>query len=285
LIDLAEPLFVYHSTIHMESHTHPSLAPGSRLGPYEIQVKIGEGGMGEVWKARDTRLNRSVALKISKAGFSDRFEREARAVAALTHEHICRLYDIGPNYLVMEMVEGETLAVRLSRERLSIAETLRFGAQIADALAEAHAKGITHRDLKPANVMVTKSGIKVLDFGLAKVEAPPGETLTATSVVMGTPAYMAPEQLAGQPADARTDIYALGLVLFEMATGKRLSHTPPTFEGIPEKLAHVMDQCLEKDPGERWQSASDLSKELAWCAKNDAAPIVATQQPSLRRWA
>jgi serine/threonine protein kinase len=184
---------------------------GAQLGPYKIEASIGKGGMGEVFRAVDTRLGRKVAIKISAKQFDLRFEREAQAIAALNHPHICTLYDVGPNYLVMELVEGETLAARLKNGKLPIDDTLRYGSQIADALSEAHAKGITHRDLKPGNVMITKAGVKVLDFGLAKMNASPGETLTASHVIMGTPAYMAPEQFEGKDADARTDIYALGL--------------------------------------------------------------------------
>ena len=185
--------------------TVTQLAVGAQLGPYRIEGLLGAGGMGEVYRAVDTRLDRKVAIKISAQQFSARFEREARAISALNHPHICTLYDIGPNYLVMELVEGETLAARLKKGALSIDLVLQHGAQIAAALAEAHSKGITHRDLKPGNVMVTKHGVKVLDFGLAKMQAP-GDALTKTNAVMGTPAYMAPEQSEGKECDARTDI-------------------------------------------------------------------------------
>src|SRR6185436_100145 len=167
----------------------------------------------------DSRLGRDVAIKVAASQFTGRFEREAHAVAALNHANICTLHDIGPNYLVMELVEGETLAARLKRGKLALADVLKYGVQIADALAAAHAKGIIHRDLKPGNIMLTKNSVKVLDFGLAKSQH--GATMTASNVIMGTPAYMAPEQSAGKEADARSDIYALGLVLFEMATGSR----------------------------------------------------------------
>src|ERR1700758_3745765 len=179
--------------------------------------------MGEVFRAIDTRLSRTVAVKIMREQFSARFEREARAISLLNHPNVCTLYDVGPNYLVMELVEGETLAARLKRGKLSINETIRIGVQIAEALAVAHAQGIIHRDLKPANVMLTKSGVKVLDFGLAKSAA--GPCLTEAGGVMGTPAYIAPERFEGKEADARSDIYSLGLVLAETATGKR-SITP-----------------------------------------------------------
>ena len=234
------------------------ISAGAQLGPYKISGPIGAGGMGQVFRATDTRLGRSVAIKISQERFSDRFEREARVIASLSHPNICTLHDVGPNYLVMELIEGETLRDRLKRGKLSIGQTIQYGAQIADALAAAHAKGIVHRDLKPANVMITKSGVKVLDFGLAKSEHDPN--LTAADVVMGTPAYMAPEQFEGKVADARTDIYALGLLLSEMATGKR---TPSgQADSVPPILDRVVKRCLEKDPDERWQSARDLRWEL-----------------------
>ena len=223
--------------------------------------------MGKVFRATDTRLGRAVAIKISNEKFSDRFENESRAIAALNHPNICTLHDVGPNYLVMELVDGETLAARLKRGKLSIEQTIRYGTQIAEALAAAHTKGIVHRDLKPANIMLTKSGVKVLDFGLAKSAA--DLNLTHAGERMGTPAYMAPEQFEeGKQADARTDIYALGLVLSEMATGKP-SEQP---EGVPLALERVVKRCLEKDPDERWQSARDLKWELESSAQ---APVAA----------
>ena len=187
--------------------------PGTLVGPYRIVSRLGEGGMGEVFEARDTRLGRHVAIKIAHEEFSGRFQREARAISALNHPKICTLYDIGPNYLVMELVAGETLAGRLRKGPLPMELVLRYGAEIADAIAAAHAKGITHRDLKPGNIMIAKAGIKVLDFGLAKVApAEEGvETVTDSQTILGTPAYMAPEQLEGKPCDARTDIFALGV--------------------------------------------------------------------------
>src|SRR5271170_7595872 len=216
------------------------LKPGAKLGPYEILTPIGAGGMGEVWKARDTRLDRVVAIKQLTGQHSARFQQEARAIAALNHPNICTLHDIGPDYLVMELVEGETLAARLKRGRLPMEQTIQYGAQIASALGAAHSKGIVHRDLKPGNVMVAKAGVKVLDFGLAK--STQDETLTAANAVMGTPAYMAPEQREGKACDARTDIYALGLVLSEMATGTRVQpgERRPQFDSLPKKLAHVV---------------------------------------------
>src|SRR5262245_24012557 len=194
---------------------------GSRLGPYEILAPIGAGGMGQVWKARDTRLDRIVAIKISEEKFSDRFEREARAVAALNHPHICTLFDVGPNYLVMEYIDGRPLEGPLPRD-----QALKYGGQICDALDAAHKKGIIHRDLKPANILLTKSGVKLLDFGLAQmstetVDGAPTAPVTQAGMVMGTLQYMSPEQIDGRKADARSDIYSLGLVLYEMLTGKR----------------------------------------------------------------
>ena len=207
---------------------------GTQLGPYRIEGQLGVGGMGEVFHAVDTRLARRVAIKVSNEKFSNRFEREARAISALNHPHICTLYDVGPNYLVMELVEGETLASRVKRGKIPLRETLRYGAQIADALAEAHSKGIVHRDLKPANIMIAKSGVKVLDFGLAK--SPRDESMTASHVV-GTPAYMAPEQREGKVCDARTDIYALGLILFEMTTGRRaVAGEPATLDDLGKHM-------------------------------------------------
>src|ERR1700683_4156433 len=162
------------------------LKPGNKLGPYELVAAIGKGGMGEVWKARDPRLNRDVGIKVSDARFSERFEREARAIAALNHPNISQIYDVGPDYLVMELIDGETLAARLKRGKPSIEQTIQYGAQIASALSAAHAKGIVHRDLKPGNVMIAKTGVKVLDFGLAK--SAQDETLNVANAVMGTPA-------------------------------------------------------------------------------------------------
>src|SRR4030095_4586801 len=224
----------------------PSMAPmtrlkaGVRLGPYEVLAELGAGGMGEVYKARDTRLNRAVAIKVLPAHVAsdpqlrERFEREARAVAALNHPHICALHDVGEQdgieYLVMEYLEGQTLAERLEKGALPLDQALQYAIQIADALDKAHRQGITHRDLKPGNVILTKSGVKLLDFGLAKAAAPiasgglsmlpttpPG--LTAQGAILGTLQYMAPEQLEGRDTDARTDIFAFGAVLHEMVTG------------------------------------------------------------------
>jgi hypothetical protein len=232
--------------------------PPAMLGPYRIETPLGQGGMGRVFRATDTRLHRSVAIKIPADRFSERFEREARAIAALNHPHMCTLHDVGPAYLVMELVEGETLAVRLQRGRLPLEQTVEYGAQIASALAAAHSRGIVHRDLKPANIMLTKSGVKLLDFGLSRsfedVHA------TAEWERMGTPAYMAPEQFDGQTTDARTDIYAFGLVLYEMATGGRPSSKPAAT--LPPALDRLVRRCLEAAPDDRWQSARDLEWEL-----------------------
>ncbi len=195
-----------------------ALSAGDKLGPYEILAPIGAGGMGEVWKARDTRLDRIVAIKTSKAQFSERFAREASAIAALNHPHICQLYDVGPDYLVMEYVEGSPL-----KGPLPMQKAVEYAGQILSALDAAHRKGIIHRDLKPANILVTKQhGIKLLDFGLARIASGSADsTLTQAGEKIGTPAYMAPEQWEGKPGDARTDIYCFGCVLYEMLTGKR----------------------------------------------------------------
>src|SRR2546425_8312125 len=210
-----------------------SLLAGTRLGPYEILAPLGAGGMGEVYRARDPRLGREVAIKVSAERFNDRFEREVHAVAALNHPNICQLYDVGPNYLVMELVEGPTLAERIASGVIPLEESLKIGRQIADALEAAHEKGIVHRDLKPANVKITPAGVvKVLDFGLAKLADPvaigQGEpTLTVqqatrAGVILGTAAYMSPEQARGMTVDRRADIWAFGVVLYEMLTGRRL---------------------------------------------------------------
>ena len=247
----------------LEDSTLAELVVDASLGPYRIECKIGTGGMGEVFRAVDTRLGRAVAVKLSHEKFNDRFEREARAVAALNHPHICTLYDVGPNYLVMEFIEGETLAQRLTRGKLPKEETLQYGRQIASALAAAHAKGIIHRDLKPGNIMLTKSGVKILDFGLAKTAE--DETLTSSRAIMGTPAYMAPEQREGKPADARSDIYSFGCVLYEMATGARISAHRKRIGS--RKIERVVSRCMEEDPGRRWRSVVELEHELSSVAR------------------
>src|SRR5258707_1603289 len=285
-----------------------ALTSGTKLGPYEIQSPLGAGGMGEVYRARDTRLERTVAIKVLPAHLSSspdlrqRLEREAKAVSKLSHPHICTLHDIGHqdgvDFLVMELHDGETLEHRLTKGPLSPQQTLRIAAQIADALAKAHKTGITHRDLKPSNIMLTKSGAKLMDFGLAKASGPaPLEAaltemtaeqakLTVEGTIVGTFQYVAPEQLEGKEADARTDILALGELIYEMATGK------PAFNGesrasliaailtaepqpitqlqplTPPTLDRVVRECLAKDPDERWQSAKDLSSELSWIAES-----------------
>jgi Tol biopolymer transport system component len=217
--------------------------------------------MGHVFRARDTRLDRLVAIKTSREQFDERFQREARTVAQLNHPHICTLHDVGSNYLVMELIEGETLAKRLERGPLPTATVLEYGRQIAGALAAAHSKDITHRDLKPHNVMIAKSGVKVLDFGLAKTQG--AASLTETHAVLGTPAYMAPEQRLGGPADARSDIYAFGLVLRDMAEGLSSSpHRPRTPRSLSLRLASIIERCLAQDPDDRWQSARDVGAAL-----------------------
>src|ERR1017187_5965638 len=260
---------------------------GMQLGPYKIERQIGAGGMGEVYRATDTRLAREVAIKTCRQEFGERFQREARAIASLNHRHICSLYDVGPNYLVMELLEGETLAEKLKRGPLSIERTLLHGGEIADALAAAHAKGVVHRDMKPGNIMIAKAGVKVLDFGLAKCSQ--DENITGANVVMGTPAYMAPEQREGRECDTRTDIYALGLMLHEMATGKRcLKGEMPSVAQLPEKLAHVIERCLALDPEDRWQTAADVRSELLWAAKPlrgaEPAPPVAIGRHGRPYW-
>jgi len=242
----------------VEDSTVTVLAAGTRLGPYRIESKLGEGGMGEVFRAVDTRLGRAVAIKISHERFSERFEREGRAISSLNHPNICTLFDVGPNYLVMELLEGETIAALLKKGPLPTETAKRYAAQIAAALAEAHGKGIIHRDLKPGNIMITKSGVKVLDFGLAKSEQ--DETITATRMVMGTPAYMAPEQREGKPADARSDIYSFGCVLYEMLTGKRVNPQRQPLES--RALERIVSRCLEPDPAHRWQSAVELERAV-----------------------
>ncbi len=266
----------------------PGATPGTALGRYEIEARLGAGGMGEVFRARDTRLGRKVAIKTSDERFTSRFETEARAISALNHPHICTLYDVGPNYLVMELVEGETLAARLKQGPIPLAETLRYGAQIAEALADAHAHHIVHRDLKPANIMLTRHGVKVLDFGLARMLTETG--VTASRVVMGTPAYIAPEQLEGKEPSAATDLFSFGLLLYEMAVGKlpfpgvslgQLLSTGsagpiprPSLPGAecPPELAGLIRQLLEKDPAQRPQSASEVARTLTVLAEKIETP-------------
>ena len=247
--------------------TQTVLTPGMQVGPYRIETRLGAGGMGEVFRAVDTRLGRAVAIKTSHTLYTQRFERESRAISSLNHPNICTLYDVGPNYLVMELCEGETLEARIRKRALPLDEAVTVGAQIAAGLAAAHAKGIIHRDLKPANVILTKAGAKVLDFGLAKSAT--DETLTGAYAVMGTPAYMAPEQREGRPCDARTDIYALGLTLCAMISGKPDPAGIAATDSVP---AQVIAKCLERDPDDRWQSAADIATLLQW--KPLASPAV-----------
>src|SRR5205823_1049351 len=256
-----------------------TLGPGQHLGPYEILAPLGAGGMGEVWQARDTRLGRTVAIKVSREQFSERFEQEARAVAALNHPHICQLYDVGPDYLVMEYIEGAAL-----KGPMPIRKAAEYAGQVLEALDAAHRKGITHRDLKPANILVTKQGIKLLDFGLAKQTVPLQETdatkaLTGQGQILGTLQYMSPEQLQGKPTDARSDLFAFGCVLYEMLTGKRafegrnapsvmgaILHEEPAVIAVGPPLERVLKRCLAKDPDERFQNARDLKTALTWAA-------------------
>jgi len=306
------------------------LTPGTRLGPYEIVGPLGAGGMGEVFRARDTRLGREVAVKVlpshlsASPEFRARFEREAKTVSSLNHPHICTLFDVGregdTDYLVMELVEGETLAQRLEKGALPAADVLRFGGQIADALDRAHRAGVVHRDLKPGNVMLTKAGTKLLDFGLARAAGTPGaasnssvtmatlgasptigQPLTAEGTIVGTFQYMAPEQLEGSEADARSDLWALGCVLYEMATGKRafdgksaaslissiMGTQPPPISAIaplsPPGLERIVQACLAKDPADRLQSAHDIRMQLAWLAEGGSqagvpAPVAAKRR-------
>src|SRR5260221_6638734 len=293
-----------------------SVKTGTRFGPYEILSSIGAGGMGEVYKARDTRLDRIVAIKVlpthlaDRAELRERFEREARTIASLNHPHICTLFDIGQqdgiDYLVMEYLEGETLAHRLQKGPLPLEQVLQYAIEIADALDKAHRKGVTHRDLKPGNIMLTKSGTKLLDFGLAKLkqEIVPAnvqlsqlptanDPLTAQGMIVGTLQYMAPEQLEGKEVDARTDIFAFGAVVYEMATGKRafegksqaslmvaiMERDPLPMSSLqpmtPPALDRVVRKCLAKEPEKRWQAASDVCDELKWIAEGSSQVTLA----------
>src|SRR5229473_1716946 len=301
-----------------------AILPGKRLGPYEILSAIGAGGMGEVFRARDTRLDRIVAIKVLPAHLADdperreRFEREARTIASLNHPHICVLHDIGRqdgiDFLVMEYLEGETLAQRLLKGPLPLEQVLQYAIEISDALDKAHRKGVTHRDLKPGNIMLTKTGTKLLDFGLAKLKqevAPANvqlselptasDPLTAHGAIVGTLQYLAPEQLEGKEVDARTDIFAFGTVVYEMATSKRafegksqasliakiLEIDPPPISSLqpmtPPALDRLVKKCLAKEPEKRWQAASDVCDELKWIAEGGsqvglAMPLVAQRK-------
>ena len=290
------------------------LSIGDKLGPYEIVGLIGRGGMGEVYRGTDTRLGRPVAIKVSQREFSDRFEREARAISALNHPNICTLYDVGPNYLVMEFVEGELLSTMIGRGPLPLDKALSYAIQIAGAVAAAHQKGIIHRDLKPGNVIVTPSGVKVLDFGLAKFGTPgkPGqsnesvanmptmlESVTGANVILGTLHYMAPEQVEGKETDERSDIFSFGAVVYEMVTGQRPfsgdSHaavmaallkdqTAPMNSrqpATPRALERAVRKCMEKKPEDRWQSARDLKGALELIDLDAPPPSAASVSASI----
>ena len=289
----------------------PALAPGTRLGSFAIESFVGAGGMGEVYKARDTRLDRHVAIKVLRSDTAAdprsraRFTFEARAIARLTHPRICALHDIahsdGVDFLVMELLEGETLADRLRRESLSLGEALHIALEIGAALSAAHARGIVHRDLKPGNVMLTPTGARLLDFGLAYLKArdvPTGEAArttvsgaieSASGLIVGTLRYMAPEQLEGKDVDARADIFAFGIVLYEMIAGRTpfegtttaslmtaiLSSEPPPMAAVkpvaPVSLERLIRTCLAKNPDERWASMHDVLMQLEWIASDTTA--------------
>ena len=279
------------------------LESGTTLGPYQIDAPLGAGGMGEVYKATDTRLDRTVAIKVLPAHVADdpdlrqRFEREAKTISSLNHPHICTLYDIGKegetDFLVMEYLDGQTLAQRLEKGALPLDQALTIAIEIADALDKAHRQGIVHRDLKPANIMLTKAGAKLLDFGLAKLKpAEAADALTATptqeaplteqGAILGTFQYMAPEQLEGQEADARTDIFAFGAVVYEMVTGEKafasesraslisaiMSGDPAPISSrqamSPPALDQTVKTCLVKNADGRWQTAGDVGRQLRW---------------------
>src|SRR5271169_2056727 len=299
-----------------------ALSSGTLLGPYEIQSPLGAGGMGEVYRARDTRLDRIVAVKIlpehlcSNPEAKQRFDREARAISSLSHPNICHLYDVGQHngisYLVMEYLEGETLGERLRKGRLPLEQVFRVSVEICQGLEQAHRSGVIHRDLKPGNIMLTKSGAKLMDFGLAKAQAAPlgnvpasntlatmSQPLTTEGTIVGTIQYMAPEQLEGKEADKRSDIFALGSVLYEMVTGKRafegkttastiaaiLAAEPKPLSAVqplsPPALEHVIATCIAKDPDERWQNCADISRQLEWIAKAPKAAEVSRRSGKL----
>jgi Tol biopolymer transport system component len=304
-----------------QSSSQLRFAPGLELGPYVIEAHLGAGGMGEVYRAKDKRLHRTVALKVlpkrlaDTLGLRQRLEREAKAISSLNHPHICTLYDIGRqgeiDYLVMEFLEGDTLAQRLKRGALPLSEVLELAIQIASALAAAHAAGIVHRDLKPGNIMLTKSGAKLLDFGLAKVRAAealagaamssPAEPITTTGTVVGTAQYMSPEQIQGREADARSDLFAFGATLYEMLTGKRafagqsqfavvsaiLEKEPEPVRDLqpltPPALERVVRRCLAKDPEKRWQNTSDLESELRWIVEASGTRFTAAGSEAVAR--
>jgi serine/threonine protein kinase len=310
-----------------------ALTSGTKLGPYEIQAQLGAGGMGEVYRAKDTRLDRTVAIKVlishlsSSPELKQRMEREARAISALNHPNICHLYDIGASdgtdYLVMEFLEGETLADRLRKGAMPLSEVLKIGIAISDALAFAHQRGIIHRDLKPGNIMLTKAGVKLMDFGLAKsvaagatpsssgapllsaartmTEMSPMSPLTTAGSVIGTIQYMSPEQIEGKEADARSDVFALGGVLYEMLTGVRpfqgksqisvasaiLEQNPEPISAVqpltPESFEYVVNTCLAKNPDERYQNAHDVALQLKWIAQSGSPTAQLTEKKSDNR--
>src|SRR5687767_6117612 len=301
-----------------------TLPTGARLGPYEILSAVGAGGMGEVYKARDTRLDRTVAVKVLPArlsedpAFRQRFEREIKAISQLSHPHICTVHDVGNEagveYLIMEFLEGETLAERIAKGPLPLEQVLRYGIDISDALEKAHGQGIVHRDLKPANVMLPKSGLKLVDFGLAKLDLPaPGSVVstlsglptqaerTAEGTIVGTFHYMAPEQVEGGEADGRSDIFALGLLLYEMATGKKAfsGKSPASLMGAilhseapsisssqpmtPPALDRLVKTCLAKDPADRFQTAHDVKLHLQWIVEGSSAAGVAAPLAARRK--
>jgi serine/threonine protein kinase len=275
------------------------LSIGAKLGPYEILEPLGSGGMGEVWKARDTRLDRTVAIKVSREKYSERFHRESHAIAQLNHPHICTVHDVGPDYLVMEYIEGQPLKNLIAGQPLKVDDALEIAVQAAEALEAAHAAGIVHRDLKPGNIMVTPGGlVKVLDFGLAKLthaegSAETGATRTMTEqtkegAILGTASYMSPEQAAGKPTDARSDIFSFGAVLYEMLAGRRafegdselstlaavLHEPPPPLKArgdIPPALHRLLARCLEKNRDARFQSGGELLQGLKTCQAGLAA--------------
>jgi serine/threonine protein kinase len=262
-------------------------AATQQVGPYVLLAPVGSGGMGEVWKARDTRLGRTVAIKRLKSAHSERFQQEARSIAALNHPHICQIHDVGPDYLVLEYIEGRPL-----RGPLPAAQAIRLALEIAGALEEAHDHGILHRDLKPGNILVTSKGAaKLLDFGLAKLttQAESDDTVTIEGTVLGTTAYMSPEQAAGQPVDARSDIFSFGAVLYELLSGARafgrastaevlsavLRDEPPPLS-TTAALERILRRCLAKVPEQRFQSVAELRAALA-----SASATVADEKPSV----
>src|SRR5690349_21378614 len=275
------------------------MTPGSKLGPYEIVSLIGAGGMGEVYRARDPRVGRDVAIKVSQERFSERFDREVRVIASLNHPNICTLYDVGPNYLVMELIEGES-----PKGPLPLEEALRIARQIGDALDYAHEKGVVHRDLKPANIKITPEGaVKVLDFGLAKVapasagsgEDSPTLSMAATraGMILGTAAYMSPEQARGKSIDKRADIWAFGVVFYELLTGKKLFQGDditetlasvvkerPDLSAVPAGVRKLLERCLEKDPKARLRDIGD-----AWQLLEEATKPGPPGHKSTRPWA